>query len=130
MVAKGDTPQIPGVKALSDADLVSLYRSLEAEWIKRVEQNNPVCGKMSPHRESTTELALAAFYLHNGVPLVGARQRRDHQGGRYQQIEFTFACPAEVAAKLRIAWANSEIQRYDSALRHLKKILHGVRSAE
>lgn len=130
MVAKGkgDTPQIPGVRALSDADLVSLYRSLEAEWVKRIEQSNTVCGKISPHRESTTDLALAAFYLHKGLPLVNAAKRRDGKGGSYQQVEFTFACPADVAAKLRLAWMNSEIQHYDSAMRHLKKIFSKVRS--
>ncbi len=64
----------------------------------------------------TKDLALATYVKLRGLRILkAARIGRD--------FDFTFADPDEQAEQLKVAYANSESQKFDSEMRTLKKLL-------
>ncbi|MAG27577.1 hypothetical protein CMI47_18750 [Candidatus Pacearchaeota archaeon] len=65
----------------------------------------------------TSDLALAAFLVMRGLPLIDASR---NQG----KFEFIFNDANSEAVKLSIEFVNSEFSKFDNHVRTLKKILY------
>lgn len=72
----------------------------------------------------STDMALVAFYIINGLELVGVDRRNT---GNSVDCTFRLLDPKHEAEALRIKWASSVEQRFDSQLRSLRKIVTETR---
>ena len=70
------------------------------------------------------DLAMAAWLSMNGINLSGAWRTGD------ASFEFLFEDPDDKAEDLRIAFANSDCAKFDSAVRMLKKLTMNGRTGK
>lgn len=69
---------------------------------------------------ATTDLALAGFLRLRGLPLTKVELVPENR----RKSRFVFDDTIDVAEHLRLEYANSEFQQFDSHIRALKKLIH------
>ena len=127
MVAAGNE-NAPPVDKLDNAQILELMRALELEYVSRLD-GDPKLKQRPDNVVATVDLAVAAFYHSEGVPVVKIEPRDPrNRGGRHQDFRFFFAIPPEVAKRLGIKWLNSEAFKFDSSVRSLKKSCNELRN--
>jgi hypothetical protein len=82
-------------------------------------------GNPSPSTLSTTDIALAAYYMVNGLELVDVRPIRGASGSL--DCEFKIRDERGVAPSLRIKFTSSPEFRFDSQTRSLRKLIAEAR---
>jgi hypothetical protein len=71
--------------------------------------------------KETSDLTFAAYLMMEGIEIRKAEEIRQSAGGNYR-YNFVFLCDDERWDQLAFRFANSDIPRYDAALRTLKKL--------
>jgi hypothetical protein len=74
---------------------------------------------------TTTDLGIAAYYMVNGLELVGIE--RDPNIRNTLDCVFCFRDDDDLAAELLLRWTNSKEQRFDEQMRALRKLVAQVR---
>lgn len=69
----------------------------------------------------TTDLSLTAFYLLNGLELLGVVRHPDARTNN--DCSFRLRDTGHRSAELRLKWASSAEQRFDSQVRSLRKLI-------
>lgn len=82
-------------------------------------------GHPSPRTVSTTDIALAAYYMVNGLELVDFCPVRGASGSL--DCEFKIRDDLGVAPSLRIKFTSSPEHRFDSQTRSLRKLIAEAR---
>lgn len=112
---------IRGLRDLTKDQLSKLLQEAHREYTARFPHGRPPRMPTGVNRITSTELALVAFWVLNGLPLVGIEPNPDARASNHQASVFVLADWEGQADRLRREFTNGRFAQYDGILRGLKK---------
>lgn len=117
----GSGASIPALRDMTTDQLLTLLTQAFREHAGRYPHGRPRPMPTGVAKVTSTDLAMVAFWILNGVPWVGIEANQDPNAGYHQAAAFVLADWEGQTDRLRHEFTNGPFARYDGILRGLKK---------
>ncbi len=112
---------VRGLRDLTTDQLGTLLQAAHREHAGRFPRGRPVPMPDDVRIVKSSELALVAYWILNGVPLIAVQPNSNEDAGYHQFGEFVLADFNKNADRLQMEFASSQCARFDGLVRALKK---------